>query len=95
MKESLDNIRPVDGKEMANRRAEVQKDLPKLSSIVGRYVKKAFSKDGRIEHLWIRITGANENSRTLVGKVDNDPIYVDLKDGDEVVVHSDEIEQVL
>lgn len=68
-----------------------------IESFVGRYIKSGFKVDkpgGTIEHLWVHITGI-ENDTTLMGTVDNDPILeVGLASGDEVFVGIKEIEDV-
>lgn len=68
-----------------------------LKEFVGRFVKKGFKekKLGKsVEHLWVLITGI-ENDHTLKGEIANDPILdVGLIEGDEVFVGTNEIEKV-
>ena len=57
---------------------------------VGKFVKKTFREEDRTEHMWIEVKEVKNN--TLVGRLSNDPYFIDgLKCGDEVVVNLEEI----
>jgi len=67
----------------------------KMEGFIGMFVKKAFTKDKKIEHMWIKVISVNENSNTLCGIIDNDPVMVDEKCGDEVVFYKEDIEEIM
>jgi uncharacterized protein YegJ (DUF2314 family) len=96
MKEDGGNIIRV-CKNCANKKKkETQKNLPALSALVGKYVKKGFEEKGKTEHMWVKITSVNERAGTLIGTLDNDPVVVgNVSCGDEVVVYASEIEQII
>lgn len=80
-------------------KVETQKNLPALSELVGKFVKKRFveADEGRerVEHMWVRVASFNEEAGTLMGTLDNDPVVVaNVSCGDEVIVYRDEIESV-
>ena len=98
MLESPRNIVQICKECSDKRREEFQgkiKDLP-LSDFIGNHVKKAFHGGERIEHMWVKISGVNEENGTLIGILDNDPIYAPgLCRSDEVIVRREEIEQAM
>ena len=61
------------------------------SSLQGRAVKIAFMIPGETwgENMWVRVT--KEEGNRLVGILENDPVFVDLTNGDEVEFGRDEI----
>jgi uncharacterized protein YegJ (DUF2314 family) len=64
------------------------------ASLVGKFVKTAFTNEGWTEHMWVAVT--HVEGTTLHGTLDNDPIGPLLeKCGDQVVVQMNEIEEVL
>ena len=65
----------------------------KMEDFVGMYIKKAFSKNGKVEHMWVHITSVKSN--TLCGIIDNDSVLVDETKDDEVVFYKEDIEEVL
>ena len=80
----------------SKRKAAIQekiKDMD-LTDLIGKHVKKAF-KGEKNEHMWVLISGINEESGTLIGNLDNDPFFCpDLHHGDEVIVHKEDIEDI-
>jgi hypothetical protein len=63
-------------------------------SLIGRYVKRAFEQDGRVEHMWVEVKKITDDG-VLCGVLDNDPVVVnDVKCGDTVKVELCEIEEV-
>jgi uncharacterized protein YegJ (DUF2314 family) len=90
------NIRSVCKKCSEERKTETQRNLPALSELVGKYVKKRFADENGGEHMWVQITSVNEEAGTLIGVLDNDPVVVKgVVRGDEVVVYRNEIEAIL
>jgi uncharacterized protein YegJ (DUF2314 family) len=76
--------------------AETQANLPALSELVGKYVKKKFGTGDRVEHMWVEVTAFNEEVGTLIGRLNNDPAIIEiLSIGDEVVVYRNEIEAII
>lgn len=69
--------------------------------LVGKHVKMGF--DAPVlgtdckEHMWVKVGSfkQSEGQLTFSGRLDNDPIYCDMKDGDEVEFTADEIEEVM
>jgi uncharacterized protein YegJ (DUF2314 family) len=45
--------------------------------------------------MWIKVISVNESSNTLCGVIDNDPVVVDEKCGDEVVFYKEDIEEIM
>lgn len=98
MKEPESNIQYICKDCSDQKRVSTQKsltDVP-LERFVGRYVKKGFTEGSKTEHMWVKVTGFNDQSGTLLGELANDPFEVThIKAGDEVVVQRMEIEDVL
>lgn len=77
-------------------------DVP-LEQFKGKYVKKRFTTvddaptdQARFEHMWVRVTGIDEDEELLVGELNNDPVLdVGFSCGDIVQVDPSEIEAVM
>jgi uncharacterized protein YegJ (DUF2314 family) len=97
MKEDPRNVRYVCPECTEVKKKEAQRNLPPLSDLVGKYVKKAFNEKGkRTEHMWVKVSSVNEKAGTLVGVLDNDPTMVsNVVCGDKVIVYANEIEEII
>ena len=74
---------------------ETQSRLPPIGTLVGKHVKKAFTYEEHVEHMWVKVTAVNETANTLIGVLDNEPFFVqNVALHDEVIVYLHEIEAV-
>jgi uncharacterized protein YegJ (DUF2314 family) len=77
------------------RKSRTQEDLKGFDpkQLIGRFIKKSFTHNNRVEHLWLEVLEVKDE--TLKGRIDNDPIVVKQKYNDIVSFSIDEIEQVI
>lgn len=68
----------------------------KYTSIeIGDFAKLAFNDIGRVEHMWVRVTGKTSEV-SYEGELDNDPVLVqNIAFNDQVKFSIGEVEQVL
>lgn len=64
---------------------------------LGANVKTSFrAPDGRIEHMWVFILGIDSDEKTLLGTLNNDPVFAtQYRYGQRVKVQTWEVEDVL
>ena len=91
--ESLNNIAMVHASCGDARRDAWQADNKDTILKNGDYVKIGVEDDGKTEHMWFIIKNIDGN--TITGKLDNDPIVVNMKCGDELKFDRSAVSQYL
>lgn len=93
--EREENIRRICKECAEKKHEETQRNLPPLNELIGKHVKKAFTDDHGVEHMWVEVQSVNTAAGTLIGILDNEPVLVtNFQVGDEVIVYISEIEEV-
>lgn len=90
----LKNIELICDNCMDKRKKEMQKVINDINLKVGDYVKIALTDDNGTEHMWFIIQSIN-NDRSITGKLDNDPLFLECELGDIFHFKKDDIEQYI
>lgn len=75
---------------------EIPSDEEKAAIFPGDFVKVGFLTDARIgaERMWLEVTGIRDDG-WIHGKLNNDPVIVSHKIGDEFTVHRDHVLSII
>lgn len=88
----MSNIRAICPDCVTDTRRKFQENIPTIN--IGDYVKATFSRaDGATEHMWFQVEEITED--TFSGTLANDPVIVNLKEGDPVRVLKSEIWDII
>lgn len=84
----MSNVRGICPSCVIDERRKFQENLPNID--IGDFVKATFTRaDGATEHMWVEIKAMG--NETFTGALANDPVIVNMKEGDIVTVLKSEV----